>query len=304
METTMESQIILPAHGIDLAMPAAEYHRLPLCSKHALDLIHEYSPMHLQWHRKNPPKPTDAMKFGSALHTAVLEPDKFDAEYCVAGQCEATVKSTGNRCGNQGIIFNGGGWLCGVHGKGLADVECGKTVINIAELDAVHGIVKAIHGNRAASELLKAEGHNELSAFFKHPDTGTECKLRADGVRPGWETALDIKTTENASPREFERSIAAYSYDAQAAFYQDGLHEVGIEIKHFAFIVVEKKPPFGVATYRLMDEAIQAGREVYLRDLRIYAECERTGIWPGYDSEFQDITIPRWRMRHVIDGTF
>lgn len=301
---TQTNEIILPAHGVNYEMPSDEYHKLPLCSKHALDLIWEWSPMHLQWHRENPPEPTPAMKFGSALHTAVLEPEKFDNEFCVAGQCEATVKSTGKRCGNAGTIFDGGGWLCGVHGKGVEAQGVGKTIISQGDKDSIENIVRAISFNRAAKSILDSYGHNEVSAFFKHPETGTECKLRTDGIRPEWGAAFDVKTIDNASPREFERAIAKWRYDAQAAFYQDGLAQVGITIGHFVFIVVEKSAPYGVATYRLMDEAIQAGREAYLHDLRIYAECERTGIWPGYDSEFQDITIPRWRMQQVINGNF
>jgi hypothetical protein len=297
-ETT--EQIILPAHGVDYEMPDTEYHRLPLCSKHALDLIYEYSPMHLQWHREHPPEPTPAMVFGSALHTAVLEPAKFTDVYCVAGQCESVVKASGQRCRNQGIIFAGGGWLCGVHGKGIPNEETGKIAIAQESADAIENIVRAISFNRAASELLAAEGKNEVSAFFTHPVTGTECKMRCDGIRLGWESIFDVKTTENASKREFEKSLTHWRYAAQAAFYQDGLKEVGINTTSFVFIAVEKSAPFGVATYRLQDEAIQAGREEYMQDLKVYAECERTGVWNGYDSEFQDISLSKWKIRELI----
>lgn len=297
-----QEPLILPAHGVDYEIPDTEYHRLPLCSKHALDLIYEYSPMHLKWHRENPPTPTPAMQFGSALHTAVLEPAKFNDVYCVAGQCESVVKASGQRCKNQGIIFAGGGWLCGVHGKGIPNEQSGKIALAQESHDAIQNIVQAISSNRAASELLAAEGHNEVSAFYQHPDTGTECKLRADGIRPGWEAIFDVKTCENASRREFEKAISNWRYAAQAAFYQDGLKQVGINTTSFVFIAVEKSAPWGVATYRLQDEAIQAGREEYMRELKVYAECERTGVWPGYDSEFQDISLSKWKIRELIAG--
>jgi hypothetical protein len=301
-ETTPET-IIFPPHGIDYDFPAAEYHKLPLCSKHALDTLAEYSPMHLQWHRQNPPKPTAAMIFGSAVHTAVLEPEKFDAEFLVAGQCGSTVKKSGERCANPGIKFTEQtGWVCGTHGKGLSSQVDESRLISAEDKEKIVNIVRAIGFNRAASELLNAEGKNEASAFFTHPKTRTECKLRADGIRPGWECVLDIKTCENASRREFEKAIANYRYFLQAAFYQDGLKEVGIEINSFVFIACEKSAPYGVATYRLMDEAIQAGREEYMRDLAIYAECERTGRWHSYDSEFQDISLSKWKIRELIAG--
>lgn len=302
-ETAIQPDIILPPHGIDYDFPAAEYHKLPLCSKHALDTLWEYSPMHLQWHRQNPPNPTPAMIFGSAVHTAVLEPEKFDAEFLVAGQCGATVAKTGNRCANQGTKFTEAtGWVCGVHGKGLTSQVDESQLISADDKERITNIVRAISFNRAATELLKAEGRNEVTAFYKNPVTGTECKLRCDGIRPGWGTMLDIKTTENASRREFERAIAKYRYYYQAAWYQDGFKVFGETFDNFALIAVEKSAPYGVATYRLMDEAIQAGREEYLQDLKVYAECERTGVWHSYDSEFQDISLSKWKIRELIAG--
>lgn len=140
----------------------------------------------------------------------------------------------------------------------------------------------------------------------------------------------DLKTTEDASPEGFAKSIANWRYDVQHAYYMDGTRlaleqgkcnppqEGKAELsvywtdpvtgvlcrcrpdfwrgypKHFAFIAVEKKPPYAVGVYVLDSEGVEIGRAQYQHDLRIYAECVRTGEWPGYGDKIQTISLPAW----------
>lgn len=140
----------------------------------------------------------------------------------------------------------------------------------------------------------------------------------------------DLKTTEDASPEGFAKSIANWRYDVQHAYYIDGTRlaleqgkcnppqEGKAELsvywtdpvtgvlcrcrpdfwrgypKHFAFIAVEKKPPYAVGVYVLDSEGVEIGRAQYQHDLRVYAECVRSGEWPGYGDKIQTISIPGW----------
>lgn len=140
----------------------------------------------------------------------------------------------------------------------------------------------------------------------------------------------DLKTTEDASPEGFAKSIANWRYDVQHAYYMDGTRlaleqgkcnppqEGKAELsvywtdpvtgvlcrcrpdfwrgypKHFAFIAVEKKPPYAVGVYVLDSEGVEIGRAQYQHDLRVYAECVRTGVWPGYGDKIQTISLPAW----------
>ncbi|EFJ2475477.1 hypothetical protein G5Z15_003800 [Escherichia coli] len=140
----------------------------------------------------------------------------------------------------------------------------------------------------------------------------------------------DLKTTEDASPEGFAKSIANWRYDVQHAYYMDGTRlaleqgkcnppqEGKAELsvywtdpvtgvlcrcrpdfwrgypKHFAFIAVEKKPPYAVGVYVLDSEGVEIGRAQYQHDLRVYAECVRTGEWPGYGDKIQTISLPAW----------
>lgn len=143
----------------------------------------------------------------------------------------------------------------------------------------------------------------------------------------------DLKTTEDASPEGFAKSIANWRYDVQHAYYMDGTRlaleqgkcnppqEGKAELsvywtdpvtgvlcrcrpdfwrgypKHFAFIAVEKKPPYAVGVYVLDSEGVEIGRAQYQHDLRVYAECVRTGEWPGYGDKIQTISLPAWHAK-------
>ena len=97
--------------------------------------------------------------------------------------------------------------------------------------------------------------------------TGILCRCRPDFWRED-DIIVDVKTTEDASPEEFSRSLAKWRYHVQAPFYMDGIElATGRRPKGFVFLVVEKKPPYAVAAYTLDPESIELGRSEYRADL-------------------------------------
>ncbi len=299
MSTTTDIQLGLQK------MPDEVYHSLPFCSKHALDVIDEWSPMHLRYRRENPEPPTPAMKFGSAFHTFMLEQDEYEKRHPIMSQCVAR-KADGGGCQNDGKVRVGSEWLCGVHARGKGGDEVAGAITQ-AQHEQIQAMANAIRNHRAASSVLDAEGDNEAAIIWKREVLGDGwsydliCKLKADILRPSWEMVADIKTCECASQTEFERSVADFNYHRQAAFYQDGCRAIGIDIKHFVFICVEKSAPYGVAVYRLLDDAIGLGREENERLLTKYAACERMNNWFSYENEFKDVSLPVWAFRRKLN---
>jgi len=57
---------------------------------------------------------------------------------------------------------------------------------------------------------------------------------------------------------------------------------------------VESSWPHQAAAYMLGDDALDAARRENRRLLGLYAECKRTGQWPGYASAITLIQLPRW----------
>jgi hypothetical protein len=59
-------------------------------------------------------------------------------------------------------------------------------------------------------------------------------------------------------------------------------------------IVVESKPPYASAVYRIPSDIIDQGRDEYLEALALLDECERKNEWPGPVVEEQDLSLPSW----------
>ncbi|KRC52146.1 hypothetical protein ASE16_03600 [Leifsonia sp. Root227] len=113
--------------------------------------------------------------------------------------------------------------------------------------------------------------------------------LSSDGA------AVDLKTTDDATPSGFAKSVAKWGYDVQEAWYDD-VHDAatGVPLGAFYFIVVEKSAPYEVAVHRLPELWVEMGRTKAAEARRIYRECVETGVWPGYDTDVQFLDPPAW----------
>ena len=90
--------------GIYQSVPAEEYHGLEgRASSTVLRKILNKSPAHGKAKMEDDSDPTPAMKFGTRMHTALLEPYRFEKDYAVADKCSATTGS-GSRCKSSGQV--------------------------------------------------------------------------------------------------------------------------------------------------------------------------------------------------------
>lgn len=181
-----------------------------------------------------------------------------------------------------------------------------RTILNPEQWKTIHAMRDALMAHPAANALLTGvPGEAEKSVYWIDATTGVLCRCRPDWWRDD-NLIVDLKTTEDASPEGFARSIAKFRYDVQDAFYTDGVQQAtGKRPKAFVFIAVEKKPPYGVGVYVLDAETKDLGRAQYQHDLRVYAECVRTGEWPGYGDKIQTINLPAWHANknaHLLES--
>jgi exodeoxyribonuclease VIII len=271
-------------------MENAEYHALTsVVSKSHLDLVAR-SPLHY-WARYVDPKrvepePTAAMLLGTAVHTLVLEADQFADRYVAAPEgIDRRYKA----------------------GKELfAEWEAqaaGRTVLAKADADLIQAMGRAVHGHPAAAYLLGLPGKAETTHMWTDEATGLECKCRPDWLLDDGSLIVDLKTTEDASPAGFSKSIAAYRYHVQAAHYLTGVERAtGRRPEQFIFICVEKKAPHAVAVYAADAEMVAAGQVTAARDMLLLAECRDADYWPAYSDQIETISLPAW-MRPRADGS-
>lgn len=268
----MSENLKLEKMGIFDGFTAEEYHAIPAANKSGLDLINQ-SPAHYIHEKLNPSGPTPAMEFGSAFHDALLLPTEFTSRYVAAPKFDKRTKE--GKAGHEAFSI----------------ANAGKKLVAPDDLESMKGMAEAIKSHPEASKYLSA-GTSELSCFWKDAEFDVLCKARPDLLLEGG-IIVDIKTTNDASFKEFQKSIANFRYHVQAAWYLDGVsrHHAA---DSFVFIAVEKKPPYAVAVYMLDEASIEKGREVYRQDLATYAECLKNNKWPAYSSELQVMNLPAW----------
>jgi hypothetical protein len=270
-------------------MDNTAYHAHPAISKSHLDMVAR-SPLHY-WSAyldpaRQPREATPAMTIGSALHTHVLELDQWDARYVTAPEGIDRRTKMGKA---EWEVFT--------------TASTGRTVLTKADADLVMRMGRAVFGHPAAAMLLGLPGKAETTHMWTDAATGLQCKCRPDWLTDDGRIMVDVKTTENASPREFARSIAQWRYHVQAAWYLDGIEQsTGTRPEQFLFLVVEKRAPFVCAVYAADAEMIAAGAKAAERDLDVLATCKAADAWPGYSDQIEPISMPAW-MTPKADGT-
>jgi len=137
--------------------------------------------------------------------------------------------------------------------------------------------------------LYDASSLIEHTGFFKAE--GTPCKVRPDLYNKDSGIVLDLKTTIDASPKGFAKSVRQYGYLFQAAWYMTALRAMGERPKQFVFLVVEKSAPYATACYTLDNADIEREVPRVLEACKIYGECLRTDVWPGYSDDIKTLDL-------------
>lgn len=198
---------------------------------------------------------TPAMKMGTAVHAAILEPELFQAEYIKAPDVDRRTKE----------------------GKAAwAELPSNAIALRSQEYDQVMSMCTSVRETKVARKLL-ADGEAEASYYVEMDDLLCKC-------RPDWVTdklIVDVKTTEDASEKGFQRSAMKYGYHRQAAYYLDILAEYGTPKDGFVFMVVEKSAPYATAFYYATDEMIEKGRAEYKDALDRLKRCFAQDRWPA-----------------------
>lgn len=294
-KATLEQLIELHQKGELLGafeIPGEVYHAAPGLSKSGLDDVAE-CPAVYAYRRAHPEEPTDEMDFGNAVHTAILEPDKFADRYAVAGPDL-------NRRGTKA-------W------DAFVEANPGKLILKHDAREKIQAMVNSARSHSRASML---EGLIEVSFFWKDPVTGIQCKCRPD-ILTTKGVIVDYKSAVEPWPARLWSSVVyRMRYHVQGAFYLDGVAQALLQSKTqlpapynlpdaFALYAQAKSEPFLVKPWLLGNASILLGRRTYQANLATVAECEKTGVWPGYPEALDTVECPEYAWKaEVEDETY
>lgn len=257
-----------------------------------------------------------ALIFGTGSHTALLEPERFEAEYArmptkddFGDNILVTVSDMNSWAKERGIK--------GLSGKTKAEVikiirSTGEPVKIydeerlIAELnakdrillegndyDAIMQMRAVIHANSYYSSLL-AGAYSEVSILGEL--LGEPSKVRFDCLTRGGDI-IDYKTAVSAKPDEFFRHAARLGYFMKMAMQHDMFVEAyGHAPRSVNLLVQEKKSPFIPALIRLTDEQLRIGRIQLRSAMEIYKACKKANSWPCYSmgNPVIEMETPEW----------
>lgn len=268
-------------HGL----PIEHYHGMTdFISKTGLDRI-ERSPAYYYATTLDPNRPPEKERAGqlegNLAHCAILELDEFDKRYAVGPDVSRATKA----------------WkeFEASLPPGMVGIKPDQRETAMRQRDQVMLLPDV-------AEALSA-GHAEVSAFWTDPQTGVLCRCRPDWVHPVGDDAVilvDAKTFSDASPDEFARQCARKAYHKQAAYYSDGFEAAsGKRVLAFIFVAVETDWPNAASATMLDEQSIEQGRADYRRNLQTYAQCLKTGQWPGYSTGVETVSLPRWALTDV-----
>lgn len=189
--------------------------------------------------RRMPKPKKKEFMVGTASHTLLLEPEKF----------EATVKliptdklaSNGARSGNKYKDF------CAEH--------AGCILLKPDEFDAIRWMADEVF--REAREVIEAAGVIETTIKWTDEASGLLCKCRPDKLCQ--RVIVDIKTGADVTPEGFAKSCGAFRYDVQGTHYRSGVEQEHGVTADVLFVAIEKTPPYRVKIYELSPADMDTG---------------------------------------------
>lgn len=256
--------------GIYYDVSNEEYHACRSISKSGLDAFSR-SPAHYQAYLNGEREETNALKRGTLIHCAVLEPDFLNVRYFGLPE----VLDVRTKIGKAKY-------------QEYAEKSGGKIIVTAEEWRMAWRIRDEVQRHKIA-RLLFDGGQSEVSIFSILQGVPVRC--RPDYINGA--IMPDVKSTVDARPGPFLKSIEKYRYYVQAAYYMDIALTQGIEVDHFPFVAFEKEEPFGIYCHNLDADSIQQGRKEYIADLDYYKRCLDSDKWPSYPEEFTEISISK-----------
>jgi len=284
----------------DLSM--AEYLAIPAMGASGL-VEFRRSPAHFDHARRHPKEPTPAMREGTALHLALLEPDLYAGRYVSLGQCEG-VKKDLSRCTNGGSSYRGGASFCGVHDPAKGEpMDDGVEVMPNEAIGRIEGMRRAVLAHPELGQFFRGRGVSELTGVWLDEASGLLCKIRLDRYVERAGVHFDLKRTVSAEREAFRRQVVRMGYAFRSAFYRRGMAALDKPAMASVLGAVEADAPHGVQAFLLDESDLETFTPEIDRLLYQAAECEATGDYPAYPGGLRELKLPAWGLSEFTDDT-
>lgn len=273
-------------------MPAATYHADP-CEKPSLSsgivkILANKAPVFA--HRAHPrlggmkAEHNDTFDIGTVAHAMLLEEDESGL-----------------------IIVDADDWRTkAAKEKRVEAHAAGKVALLERHADKCRAMVAAARAFIPTSEIAEAVEGAVAESVILWSEDDTHFRIRKDWLSADRRVVIDYKTTEDASPEAFCRTIPNLGYHLQGALYSRGVYALTGVLPKFVFLAQETEAPYACALYGC-DPVLSAVAEAQLQHaIETWETCMSTGKWPAYGSRVHWADAPGWLQAKVeaLGGAF
>lgn len=278
-----------------------EYHsRKEFIGASGIKLLKE-SPLHF----KEAEQPSsEALEFGYAYHSFILEPELFKEEYYIFNDSNICEKLIGEGAKSPRATKAYKEWF-----ENEMRIAGDMKTIDDTTMKKMEAMKSRLFSHYYAKSLL-TNGEPEISIYTEitiFTGQKIKVKIRPDNLKRQKRLIADLKTTQSASVNEFPNHAAKLNYHIQAALYSDIMEAVtgdGLGY-HFFFVAQEKTTPYAFNIFEASPQFISQGRYEYEQLLMLYAYCLENDIWPGYQIFTQnkygvnELNIPAYLIKEI-----
>jgi hypothetical protein len=153
--------------------------------------------------------------------------------------------------------------------------------------DESYETIKAMMESCYADKIIQSLVRNteyQLSVFWTDEETGLKLKTRPDICKRKKNVIVNVKTTEDGSPKGFAKDLVKYDYPLQACHEITGCLKGGVmeTVDNYFWLVVEKKAPFNATIYEFAEDDIAASMDELHFLYNKIAKAQKEEMFPGY----------------------
>lgn len=225
------------------------------------------SPAHYLAYKARKNVESAAMRFGSAVHMAILEPKKYLNEYVVCEHRKNTIKFR------------------------EFEAEClsknpDMKFLTPSDAYAIEQIKERISENELVTSLLQCAPEREQ--FVEGTINGLTFVGYVDALAP--EYFVDIKTTKDSHPDAFTRSAFNFSYHLQGAIYRELTG-----VSDFWILAIENNNPFTITPYLVSQDYLDRGLAELSLLIEEFKKWDGMSRGYGFTKEgYFDLDAPSW----------
>lgn len=209
-----------------------------------------------------------AFDFGTAFHTKILEPEKFNSQIWTRRDSFGRIahKDWDKRKKEEREEWEEQSFL-----------KKDMIYIKPEEMMNLENMYEVMMEHPDINTLVNAPGHVETTYIwntefpYSNGVKRLNCKGRSDKVIDDV-CFIDVKTTKDSSEFWFGKDFFKYSYEIQAAFYMDAYEKLFGKKINFIFAVINKTEPYFANCFKVKHSTYEKGRKSYFEKVAKYIE--------------------------------